>query len=231
MLGPLFEAFAELNVATERVVYEDDSIDDVRAQLIGLDGVLVWVNPIQDGANRRLLDGLLRDVSSRGVWVSAHPDVIARMGTKEVLFHTRSLGWGTDTDLYQSPRDLAERLPDRLRRDRRVVVKQARGTAGNGVWRIDLAGSAIDSSAIAAADTLVRVVQANTPDRAAEEVSLVAFIDHLTAYFDWSGSLVVQPYQSRLAEGMIRCYLAQDQVVGFCHQYRFPLWSERSSGF
>jgi hypothetical protein len=226
MLGPLFEAFAELNVATARVVYDDDSVDDVRAQLLGLDGVLVWVNPIQDGANRRQLDGLLRDVSSRGVWVSAHPDVVARMGTKEVLFHTRSLGWGTDTDLYQSPRDLAERLPDRLRRDRRVVVKQARGTAGNGVWRLDLAGSAIDSSAIAAADNLVRVVQANAPEFAAEEVRLEEFIDRLTAYFEWSGSVVVQPYQSRLAEGMVRCYLAQDQVVGFCHQYPHGLLDE-----
>jgi hypothetical protein len=122
MLGPLFEAFAELNVATERVVYEDDSIDDVRAQLVDLDGVLVWVNPIQDGANRRQLDGLLRDVSSTGVWVSAHPNVIARMGTKEVLFHTRSLGWGTDTDLYQSPQDLAEHLPERLRANTRSAL-------------------------------------------------------------------------------------------------------------
>lgn len=38
MLGPLFEAFAELNVMTERVVYEDESIEEVRATLLGLDG-------------------------------------------------------------------------------------------------------------------------------------------------------------------------------------------------
>jgi len=29
---------------------------------------------------------LLRDVASQGVWVSAHPDVILKMGVKEVLF-------------------------------------------------------------------------------------------------------------------------------------------------
>ncbi len=226
MLGPLFDAFAELNVATERVVYQDDAIDDIRAQLIGLDGVLVWVNPIQDGASRRRLDGLLRDVSENGVWVSAHPDVILTMGTKEVLFHTRALGWGTDTDLYQSPQDLAERFSERLWRDRRLVVKQARGTAGNGVWRIDLAGTSIDSSPIARGDTLVRVLQANAPDLVAEELSLQAFIDRLSEYFEWSGSVVVQPYQSRLAQGMIRCYLAQDQVVGFCHQYPGGLLDE-----
>jgi hypothetical protein len=67
MLGQLFDALAELNVATERVVYSDDSVDEVRDQLLGLDGVLVWVNPIQDGANRAQLDELLRKVASRGV--------------------------------------------------------------------------------------------------------------------------------------------------------------------
>jgi hypothetical protein len=30
----------------------------------------------------------------KGVWVSAHPDVILKMGVKEVLHRTRHLGWG-----------------------------------------------------------------------------------------------------------------------------------------
>src|SRR5262245_12167427 len=103
MLGPLFDAFAEHGVGVGAVVYADNAVDEVRAQLHGVDGVLVWVNPIQDGANRSQLDTVLREVSARGVWVSAHPDVIARMGTKEVLFDTRMLSWGTDTDLYRAP--------------------------------------------------------------------------------------------------------------------------------
>ena len=79
-------------MVVEQVPYSDDAIGEVRQQLLTLDGVLVWVNPIQDGHNRRLLDQLLRDVSSQGVWVSAHPDVLLRMGTKEVLSRTRHLG-------------------------------------------------------------------------------------------------------------------------------------------
>jgi len=47
--------------------------------------VLVWVNPIEQGLDRSRLDPLLRDVAATGVFVSAHPDVILRMGTKEVL--------------------------------------------------------------------------------------------------------------------------------------------------
>src|SRR5215468_12556029 len=93
----VFMALAEVGVDAEPVVYEDDVLDAVRAQLATLDGVLVWVNPIHDGRNRANLDALLREVAARGVWVSAHPDVILKMGTKEVLHRTRMMNWGCDT--------------------------------------------------------------------------------------------------------------------------------------
>ena len=229
MLGPLFDAFAQLNVAIERVIYADDFIEQVRDQLVRLDGVLVWVNPIQDGANRGKLDRLLGDVSHRGVWVSAHPDIIVRMGTKEVLYSTRTLGWGTDTDLYRTPRDLARRLPTRLARDGRVVVKQARGNGGNGVWRVDVAEAPAGTDLHTPIDAHVRVLHAQSRDATAENMTLGAFLDRLAVYFEWSGSLVVQPYQPRLPEGMIRCYFVQDQVVGFCHQWPTGLLDELDS--
>ena len=73
MLAPLAQAFTEIDVAVEPVVYFDDALEAVQHQLLGLDGVLVWVNPVQDGVNRSQLDSLLRNVAGRGVWVSAHP--------------------------------------------------------------------------------------------------------------------------------------------------------------
>jgi hypothetical protein len=38
-------------------------------------------------------------------------------------------------------------------------------------------------------------------------------------YFAWSGFLVDQPFQERLADGMIRAYLVHDKVVGYQHQW------------
>src|SRR5215211_2270748 len=81
----IFAALDHVGVDEEPVVYEDDVLEAVRGQLATFDGVLVWVNPIHDGRNRTNLDALLREVATRGVWVSAHPDVILKMGTKEVL--------------------------------------------------------------------------------------------------------------------------------------------------
>jgi hypothetical protein len=77
----VFAALADAGLDAE-MVDEDDVVDTVRAQLATFDGVLVWVNPIHEGRNRANLDTLLREVAARGVWVSAHPDVILKMGTK-----------------------------------------------------------------------------------------------------------------------------------------------------
>src|SRR5258707_7109056 len=78
-LSRVFEALAALGIHAEPAVYADDMVSEVREQLLKLDGVLVWVNPISDGQDRTALDALSRDVASRGIWVSAHPDVIPKM--------------------------------------------------------------------------------------------------------------------------------------------------------
>jgi hypothetical protein len=90
----LFRAFAARRIHVEPAIYHDDFCEDVREQLMQVDGVLVWVNPIQDGRDRSVLDSMLHEVAATGVFVSTHPDVILKLGTKEVLYRTRNLGWG-----------------------------------------------------------------------------------------------------------------------------------------
>jgi hypothetical protein len=215
MLGPLFSAFADLGVEAVPVNYGDDAVEDVRNELLGLDGAVVWVNPIQDGASRARLDALLRDVAAEGVWISAHPDVIDILGTKEVLHRTRELGWGGDIEAYRSSADLAARFPTRLAQHGRLVVKQARGNGGNGVWRVEL----IDPGPAPSTATPVRIQPAQPKDAAGQESTLGAFLDICAAYFAWSGCVIDQPYLDRLADGMVRCYYVHDEVVGFCHQW------------
>lgn len=218
MLGPLFSTFSELDVDALPVVFADDAVEEVRSELMDLDGVLVWVNPVQNGATRAELDTLLQEVSDEGVWVSAHPHVIDRMGTKEVLFATQGLGWGSDTAIYRSPEELARAFPARLGRHGRLVVKQARGTAGNGVWRVELSPGW--SAGGPDADTSILLQRSEPRDTTPlEETTLGRFLEDCRAYFTWSRCLVDQPYVERLVEGMIRVYFVHDEVVGFCHQW------------
>jgi hypothetical protein len=203
----VFAALADVGVDAEPVVYEDDVIDAVRTQLATLDGVLVWVNPIHEGRSRANLDALLREVAARGVWVSAHPDVILKMGTKEVLHHTRAMSWGCDTALYRTAEAMRVELPVRLAAGPRVV-KRNRGNGGQGVWKVEVLASAGNRSR-------VRVLDA-TKD-ASEEMALDAFFERCAEYFE-DGSVIDQPFQARLSEGVVRCYMAGDRCAGFGHQ-------------
>src|SRR5262249_17510267 len=122
---PLFRALADLGAQAETAVSTETFADEVRQQLMSVDGVLVWVNPLQDGRDRSVLDAILREAAAAGVFVSAHPDVIARLGTKEVLYTTRDIGWSSDTHLYRSAAQMREELPARLAGSARVL-KQLR---------------------------------------------------------------------------------------------------------
>src|SRR5215213_484239 len=133
----VFEELAALGIQAEPAVYDESFADEVRAQLLAADGVLVWVDPIHQGKTRTVLDALLREVAARGPWVSAHPDVILKMGVKEVLYRTKHLGWGADTHLYRTAGEFEAGFPGRLQSAGPRVLKQNRGNGGQGVWRVE----------------------------------------------------------------------------------------------
>src|SRR5271167_3968148 len=208
----VFEELAALGIYAEPAVYADDIADEVREQLLAVDGVLVWVNPIHGGLTRTVLDAILRDVASRGPWVSAHPDVILKMGVKEVLYRTKHLGWGTDTHLYRSEEAFREAFPERLRKAGPRVLKQNRGNGGQGVWKVEQIDPVPGSPAAA------RVLHAQRGSLP-EELALTEFMACCDGYFTSDGCIVDQPFQTRLPDGMIRCYMGADKVVGFGHQF------------
>jgi len=202
----VFAALADVGVDAEPVVYEDDVLDAVCEQLAALDGVLVWVNPIHEGRNRTNLDALLREVAGRGIWVSAHPDVMLKMGTKEVLHRTRTMSWGSDTALYRTPEAMRAELPARLAAGPRVI-KRNRGNGGQGVWKVERLASPHNRPT-------VRVLDA-TKD-ASEELTLDEFLERCLEYFK-DDCVIDQPFQARLSEGVVRCYMAGDRCAGFGH--------------
>jgi hypothetical protein len=208
----VFEELAAMGIHAEPAVYDEEFANEVRDQLLTVDGVLVWVDPLHERKTRAVLDSLLREVAARGSWVSAHPDVILKMGVKEVLHRTKDLGWGTDTHLYRSAQAFRPEFPQRLRTAGPRVLKQNRGNGGQGVWKVEQ----IDPLPGGAA--AVRVLEAQ-PGRVPEELALTDFMARCEAYFTPDGCVVDQPFQPRLPEGMIRCYMGADKVVGFGHQF------------
>jgi hypothetical protein len=204
----IFEELAAVGIEAAPAVYDEAFADQVEAQLLSADGVLVWVDPIHQGKTRAALDPMLRGVAERGPWVSAHPDVILEMGVKEVLFRTRHLGWGTDTHLYRTAAQFLAEFPAPLRSSGPRVIKQNRGNGGQGVWKVEMISGDTGTAQI------LHAQRGSVP----EELPLREFISRCEPYFGWGGCIIDQPFQPRLPEGMIRCYMGVDNVVGFGHQ-------------
>jgi hypothetical protein len=207
--GPLFDAFSAAGIAAEPAVYNDDVADEVAAQLREVGVVLVWYNPIEGGRRRDRLDAMLRDVARSGVCVSAHPDTILRLGTKDVLLDTRDQPFGSDVQRIDSLAQLAAELPQRLAVGPRVL-KQHRGHSGIGVWRVER---------VPAEGALFKLRHAQRGSDE-ETVDLAALLQRMAPYFEAGngGHMIDQAWQPRLVDGMVRAYLVEDRVSGFGHQ-------------
>jgi hypothetical protein len=213
----IFRALITRGAHAEPAVYHDDFCGEVRKQIERLDAVLVWINPIQDGRDRTVLDAMLRDVAQSGVFVSAHPDVILKMGAKDVLYRTREIGWTGDTRLYNNMQELRRGLPEALATGKARVLKQYRGNGGIGVWKVQIAEGLLSPGSPPRPETLVRIRHAKR-GCVEETVTLEDFFAVCEPYFSGAGKMIDQDYQVRLVDGMIRCYLCHGLVVGFGHQ-------------
>src|SRR5215218_3743687 len=214
-LRAIFDAIEAQGARAEALIFSEEVADRIRERIAALDAVITWVDPIVAGRDRSALDGMLRDAAAAGVYVSAHPDVILKMGTKDVLVRTKAMAWGTDSHRVDSPAALREELPARLRAGARVL-KQHRGSSGDGVWKVELVRDAPGAD-----EMLVEVRHAIRGSRA-ERLTLGSFVERCAPYFAAFGGtscIIDQPYQERAGEGMVRAYLSGDRVVGFGHQF------------
>jgi hypothetical protein len=199
--GALAAALAQRGMQAEACLYDEADEETFRRRLMACDAALVWVNPIQDGRRRDRLNAILREAAQAGAIVSAHPDVIDRMGVKAVLARTRELGWSGDAWFYPTPQSMAAAFPHRVAAGPRVL-KQNRGNGGLGVWKV---------SAMGGGDVEVLEATGDT----ARTLPLQAFLAERQAELDAAGGFVDQAFQPRLTDGMIRCYMSGERLAGF----------------
>src|SRR5262249_50965402 len=98
-------------------------------------------------------------------------------------------------------------LPARLAAGPRVI-KRNRGNGGQGVWEGDMLAGPRHRPAGGGLDA--------TKD-AAEGLGLGGGLKRCVQYFE-EGCVIDQPFQARLSEGVVRCYMAGDRCAGFGHQ-------------
>jgi len=203
----LAQAFLSAGYHVKSVLYRDEWKEKVYDHLLNFDAILVWVNPVEEGKDRKNLDMLLTKLAQQGKMVSAHPELILKMGTKDILFKTKEMDWGGNIKLYSSYEDFKERFSQSLIETGIKILKQYRGNGGNGVFKISGNSSGKE----------ITVVHAQNSQHPLQ-YSWDEFYKVFSPYFSNGGVLIEQEWNRHHVNGMVRCYLCGNRVAGFGYQ-------------
>ena len=215
----LATSFFEHGFTVESVFYNDGLASELALRLPVFDAVLVWVNPVEQGNDRKRLDELLMKISSQNCFVSTHPEVILKMGTKDILYKTREMDWGGDVKMYTSFEFFAKHFPVSLDSSKVRVLKQYRGNGGNGVFKID-----------ALTDGMVSITHAVSGNEK-RILPLAELIKEFSIFFLNQGLLIDQEWNDNIANGMVRCYVAGTKVAGFGYQEVNALYYDKNGNY
>jgi len=106
-----------------------------------MDAILVRCNPGQikaDGGDQGKFDDAMRALQKKKIPVWPSPDVMEFMGAKDALTKIRNLNIGMpDTGTFFEPEDFIKGFKTSMKFQPRVI-KQNRGSSGEGIWIINL---------------------------------------------------------------------------------------------
>jgi hypothetical protein len=198
----------EQGLSVESVLYHHSVSGKLEKELTKYEAILVWVNPVEQGHDRTVLDAMLMNLSAQGIFVSAHPDTILKIGTKEILYRTKDEEFGGDVKLYPSFENFKLKFLLSGKATGIRILKQYRGNGGNGVFKID--ASHFESNRI----SVTHAASGDKDDR----MSVEAFFSSFENYFNKHGMLIDQEWNSNIVNGMVRCYMCGAKVAGFGYQ-------------
>jgi hypothetical protein len=203
----LAEKMAAEGLVVKTLAYHASREKGTRAEALACDAILVWINPTEPELNRSALDTFLRELADAGVLVSAHPDAILKIGTKDVLVETQSIGWSVEAFAYRSGTEFRTQFLDRVRPRGSRVLKQHRGHSGQGVWKVtsDKQG-----------DFVVLPATRGAVAQSMDEASMLAYFDR--EVFSHGSHLVDQAWVPTMSRGVVRAYLCGMKVAGFGYQ-------------
>jgi len=203
--------------------------------------VVVRVNPgTVTPYTQTKIDNILRQLHDNGIQVMIHPDVQLGMGAKDALYKIRKLKCGLpDTEVYYTPEEFMIGFRKTIA-FRPRVIKQNRGSMGEGVWIVRLADEskycAKYGDSIVEEDEKLVLIEAN--DNHMEHHTVAEFMEFcLNGRTELSGEwkslgrgdyfeggrevgamLVDQRFLPRIVEGEVRCNIVGSTLVELVHK-------------
>jgi len=136
---PIANGCIKAGAACDMLLYDANDHDGFAAKVPEYDAYIVRINPGQlsqgtpEGTQARF-DALMREMQGKGKLVWSSPDVQTKMGAKDALCKIANMGCGlVDTFAYYDAETLESKFKETCAFQPRVI-KQNRGSAGEGIW-------------------------------------------------------------------------------------------------
>lgn len=182
---PLANGCIKQGMSCQIVFYNHEEHDEFMKTIANFDACIIRANPGQIGAaggSQKKFDDAMMSLQAKGMPMWPSPDVMAKMGAKDALCKTKHMKFGlVDTFGYYSAEDMWRDFPKGIAYQPRVV-KQNRGSAGEGIWIVRLKDESKYCKQFgdrhASKDEMLVCMEAN--DNHVEEHTVAEFIEFCT---------------------------------------------------
>ncbi|WP_019242703.1 MULTISPECIES: Cj0069 family protein [Bacillus] len=160
---------------------------------------------------------MLRQLCKDGIIGMPHPDAMKTYGAKDALTKLSGLPIvPADTYAYYSIEHFKENFPKALVHSERVL-KQNRGSAGEGIWRVELLD--VLSANVTSVPETAKIKCTEAKDNHVEIWELAAFMDFCNQYIiGENGMLIDMPFLPRIKEGEIRLFMLRNKPINVVHK-------------
>jgi len=212
----IIESMQKRGWSAEIIFYKDEDRGEIyRYTQEKADAYISRVNPgnLEDETG---YFQMLKELVSNGIEGLPHPDAMVAYGAKNSVERLK----GTeivpdDVYTYYDFDTLKESLQKTLAKGVRVL-KQNRGSAGEGIWRVEVLNKEKYKNTIPL-DAKLKLTEAK--DNHTEEKSLQEFLEFCIQYLEGqNGMLLDMPFLERIMEGEIRVLMLRNKVVNVVHK-------------
>jgi len=212
----LLEGLRAEGFDADSIFFTDNTADDVLLEVAS--SSIAFVSRVDPGVYPTCSMGkyfeFLGKLSERGVLAFNHPNDMAAIGSKKSLILLRGLPLSVnDTVVYNSMASLTSSFPRNLERSLQKggrVLKQNRGSKGEGVWWI----RANEEKPVLPihAGTIIRAVEASNNREVVQTLGQFSR-ETLAQYFSENNEMVHMEFLPRISEGEIRLVITGRKVI------------------
>ncbi len=213
---PIIDSLKKRGWTAEIIFYTDADRGEIYRYTINkADAYISRVNPGNLASEVGYFQ-MLRELVNNGVEGLPHPDAMIAYGARKSVEKLKGTSLvPEDVYTYYDYDSMKEMLPKTLKNGVRVV-KQNRGSTGEGIWRVEVLNADKYKGKIPL-DARLKLTEAK--DNHTEEKSLQEFLEFCIQYVEGENGMILDmPFLERIVEGEIRVLMLRNKVVNIVHK-------------